>query len=235
MPGWLSRVRVMRWLRALTLRTLVLFAIAIAASLAFVVLAAALRTGALDRLDVEVELAIHRLDSPVGDVAMKAATLIGSNLVLLPAVALVTLLAIHHRRRVIALVLVLDTIVVIATDNVLKLMFSRERPRLFDKVSLPSDYSFPSGHSMSAIGIWGVVAAALIAIYPQTRKPVIAAAALVIAAIGFSRIYLGVHWPFDVIGGFLGGVPPLVVSVHLIHRRRTHDRNVADLVEASGS
>jgi undecaprenyl-diphosphatase len=99
-------------------------------------------------------------------------------------------------------------------------MFSRERPRLFDKIELPTDYSFPSGHAMSAVGIYGVVAAALIALYPRARRPVIAAAIALIALIGLSRIYLGVHWPSDVIGGFLGGVPPLVVSVHLIHHPR---------------
>jgi undecaprenyl-diphosphatase len=86
---------------------------------------------------------------------------------------------------------------------------------------------------MSAIGIYGVIAAALIALYPRARRPVIAAAAILIGLIGLSRIYLGVHWPSDVLGGFLGGVPPLIASVHLIHRRRAHDASVADLVEAS--
>jgi undecaprenyl-diphosphatase len=214
-------------LRALTLRTFALFAIAIVASVAFVVIAAELRTGALDRLDVTVELAIHRLDSAFGDVVMKTATLIGSNVVLLPVVALVTLLAIYRRMRTVAIVLVIDTIAVIAVDSALKIMFSRERPRLFDKISLPTDGSFPSGHSMSAIGIYGVVAAALIALYPQTRRVMIVAVTLLVAAIGFSRVYLGVHWPSDVVGGLLGGLPPLVVSVHLIHRRRAHDRSSA--------
>jgi undecaprenyl-diphosphatase len=222
----------MRWLRALTLRTLVLFAIAIVASLGFVVIAAEVRSGAFDRFDIAVELAVHRLDSAPADLVMKAATLIGSNAVLLPAVALVTLLAIHRRKRSIAVVLVIDTAVVIAANTALKVMFSRERPRLFDKIALPTDYSFPSGHSMSAIAIWGVIAAALVALYPGARRPVIAAAIALVAAIGFSRIYLGVHWPFDVIGGLVGGVPPLVVSVHLIHRRPARDRNLADLVES---
>jgi undecaprenyl-diphosphatase len=63
-----------------------------------------------------------------------------------------------------------------------------------------------------------VIAAAVIALYPGHRRAVIAVAIPVIAAIGLSRIYLGVHWPFDVLGGYLGGVPPLVVGVHLIHR-----------------
>jgi undecaprenyl-diphosphatase len=226
------RTGLMRWLRALTLRTFALFALATVASLAFVVVAAEVRTGALDHLDVTVELAIHRLDSRLGDVVMKTATLIGSNVVLLPVVACVTLLALYRRMRTVAIVLVIDTTVVVAVNSALKVMFSRERPTLFDKIALPTDYSFPSGHSMSALGIYGVVAAALIALYPRARRPVIVAAALLVATIGFSRIYLGVHWPFDVVGGFLGGVPPLVVSIHLIHRRRARDRNVADLVQA---
>lgn len=226
-----ARRAVTRWLGALTLRTLVLFAIAIAASLAFVIVAAEVRTGAVDRLDVSIELAVHRLDSLPADLVMQTATRIGSNLILLPCVALVTGLAIRDHRRRIAIVLIIDTIAVIAAYSALKVMFSRERPELFDKVALPTGYSFPSGHSMSAMGIYGVIAAGLIALRPRARRPVIAAAVLLIAAVGLSRIYLGVHWPSDVIGGFLGGVPPLIASVHLLHRR-ARDRSVADVIEA---
>ena len=225
-----AHARAMRWLRALTLRSLALFALAIVASVAFAVVAAEMRHGALDALDTSLELAMHRLDSPLCDAVMQTATLIGSNSVALPAVAVVIALAIHHRQRAVAIVLAIDTAVVIAAYSLLKVMLSRERPRLFDKVALPTDYSFPSGHSMTAMGIYGVIAAALIAMYPAARRPVIAAAVVLIATIGLSRIYLGVHWPSDVLGGLLGGVPPLIVSVHLIHRRRARDRNVADLV-----
>ncbi|TMQ16394.1 MAG: phosphatase PAP2 family protein [Deltaproteobacteria bacterium] len=226
------RTAVWGWLRALTLRTLALFALAFVASIAFAVIAAEMRRGALDPVDRAVELAVHRLDSLPADLVAMTATRIGSNAVLLPALAVVTALAIHLRRRVVAIVLVIDAAAVICAYSLLKVMFSRERPELFDKVALPTGYSFPSGHSMSAMGIYGVIAAALIALYPRARRPVIAAAAGLIALIGVSRIYLGVHWPSDVLGGFLGGVPPLIVSVHLIHRRRVHDRNLADLVEA---
>lgn len=212
--------RIRPWLRALPPRRLALFGAAILASIGFMILAAEMRAGALDRLDRAVELAIHRLDAHPPDLAMEAAAQLGANEVLLPVVAAVTALAIRMRRRAVALILVIDTVVVIAAYSLLKVMFSRERPRLFDKIELPTGYSFPSGHAMSAVGIYGVVAAALIALYPRTRRPVIAAAIALIALIGLSRIYLGVHWPSDVIGGFLGGVPPLVVSVHLIHHPR---------------
>lgn len=212
--------RIRPWLRALPPRRLAQFGAAILASIGFVVLAAPMHAGALDRLDRAVELAIHRLDARPLDLAMEAATWIGANPVQLPVVAAVTALAIRMRRRAVALILVIDTVVVIAAYSLLKVMFSRERPRLFDKIELPTSYAFPSGHAMSAVGIYGVVAAALIALYPRARRPVIAAAIALIALIGLSRIYLGVHWPSDVIGGFLGGVPPLVVSVHLIHHPR---------------
>ncbi len=221
MPGAPGRHPVLRrirpWLRALTPGAIALFGAAIVASIGFAIIAAEMRAGALDRIDRAVELAVHRLDAQPLDVAMEAAALIGANPVLLPAVAVVTSLAIRLRRRAVAVILVIDTIVVIAAHGALQLIFSRERPRLFDKIALPTGYSFPSGHAMSAVGIYGVVAAALIALYPRARRPVIAAAIALIALIGLSRIYLGVHWPSDVIGGFLGGVPPLVVSVHLIH------------------
>jgi len=217
--------RSLAWWRARTLRALALLAIAVAASIAFLVIAAVLRAGALDRLDIEIELAVHRLDSTAGDVVLGAATLIGTNQVLLPVVAIVTALAIHLRMRTVAIVLVIDAIVVISTNMLLKLMFSRERPRLFDKIDLPTDYSFPSGHAMSAVGVYGVVAAALIALYPAARTPVVIAAVVLAAAIGFSRIYLGVHWPSDVLAGSLAGVPPLVASVHLLHSRNA-DRDL---------
>src|SRR5262249_22740475 len=152
-----------------------------------------------------------------------------SNVVLLPVTIAVAALAIHRRDRLIAIVVVIDGLVVVAAYTTLKLMFSRERPRLFDKIALPPDYSFPSGHAMSALGIYGVIAAAWIALYPRSRTPVIAATVALIAAIGLSRVYLGVHWPFDVLGGYLCAVPPLIVSVHLIHRGALRDRSVAEV------
>src|SRR5262249_51928496 len=156
-------------------------------------------------------LAIHRLDSPVGDVVMKTATTIGSNWVLFPAVAVVALLALARRRRGVALIVAFNAVVVALANELLKLVFHRPRPRLFDKIELPTDFGSPSGPAMSAMGVWGVLAVALTALSPRARGPVTGAAAVLIAAIGLSRIYLGVHWPFDVLGGFLGGIPPLVV------------------------
>jgi len=227
------RLRLLRWAKALTLRTFVFMLLAVLASGGFLAIARALKRPAFDKADAAIELFIHHhMDSPIGDVWAKTASFIGSNYFLWPMIALVCTLAVLRRNRVAAVVLFVDAVFVIGVDQLLKIMFQRERPQLFDKIALPHDYSFPSGHSMSAMGVWGVIAAVLVCLYPSVKREIVALAALLILSIGLSRIYLGVHWPFDVAGGFLGGIPPLVASVHLIHRRKKHDANVADLVEA---
>ncbi|MDB4953349.1 MAG: phosphoesterase, PA-phosphatase related [Myxococcales bacterium] len=207
-----------RWLPAPALRTLVLFAIAALASLAFVLLAEEVHEGAADRIDLAAALAVHRFESTVGDAMMEAASFIGSYTVVIPVVVLTSALAIRQRRRRAAVILALDTVAVAIANWLLKIYFSRQRPTLFDKIPLPKSFSFPSGHSMCAMGIYGAVAAVLISLYPRARITVLIVTTLLVATIGISRIYLGVHWPLDVVAGFIGGVPPLMVAVYLLHR-----------------
>jgi membrane-associated phospholipid phosphatase len=227
-----TRAHVLRWMRALTLRTFGLFVAAVVASIVFVIIARELKSPALDRLDKQVELGVHKLDSTPADLIAATATFVGSNFVLIPMVVFLVGLAAYRKQRVAAVVLAFDAIAVIASNQYLKTLFARPRPTLFDKIPLPTDYSFPSGHSMSAVGVWGVIAAVLIALYPAWRRTIIIGACVLIPLIGLSRIYFGVHWPFDVVGGFLGGTPALIASVHLIHRRNRTDRTMAHLIEA---
>ena len=77
---------------------------------------------------------------------------------------------------------------------------------------------------MSSMATYGALAAVLIGLYPRRRWWIVAGAALVIGSIGFSRVYLGVHWPFDVLAGYAAATPFVVVTAHLVHRsvnRRT--------------
>jgi undecaprenyl-diphosphatase len=97
-------------------------------------------------------------------------------------------------------------------SGALKDMVGRLRPPLADEalsalVALPADTSFPSGHATSAFAAAGVVAA----LHPRLRVPVIGIAALV----ALSRVYLGVHFPADVVAGAaLGlGIAALVVTL----------------------
>lgn len=81
-----------------------------------------------------------------------------------------------------------------------KLVFARDRPSLWESIAPELTYSFPSGHAMgSATLAWVVV---LLAWRTRWRWPVVAAAVPFVLLVGLSRIYLGVHFPSDILAGW---------------------------------
>lgn len=91
-------------------------------------------------------------------------------------------------------------------NNALKLFIARERP-ILDPVIVEAFYSYPSGHSMNSFIFYAVIAF-LVYRFTKNKKLAIALSLFfssLILLIGISRIYLGVHYPTDVIAGFIGG------------------------------
>lgn len=90
----------------------------------------------------------------------------------------------------------------------LKRVFGRERPPVEDRLIDVNGLSFPSGHAMMSTVIIGLSVVIVYQLYPSVRaKPgVLALAPVLIALIGLSRVYLGVHWMSDVLFGWLLGV-----------------------------
>jgi len=203
----------------LQFRPLLLFVVAAAATVAFVAIADELVEGDLDAWDRRIALAIHGLDREWLDVVMLAITNMGWGFGLYCPIVLVSLLAWRRRQPVLALILVVNTLLALPTNYLLKLWFVRPRPTLFDEITRPETWSFPSGHAMSSMAVYGALAAVLIGLYPGRRWVIVAAAAFVIVGVGFSRVYLGVHWPFDVLAGYAAATPFVVVTVHLVHTR----------------
>ncbi len=102
----------------------------------------------------------------------------------------------------------------------LKLVFGRDRPELLDPVASAPGYSFPSGHALTAALGAGVLLLALLPFADRvresrrraTRSGMWAAAILVTAVTGLSRIALGVHWMSDVLGGWVLGIALVVAT-----------------------
>lgn len=93
-----------------------------------------------------------------------------------------------------------------------KLLFHRPRPLL--AVFHPTDFSFPSGHASIAAAFYGYLAFILVRLLPERyRWPIVIFASLLIIAVAFSRIYLGVHYLSDVIGGLAIGLVALAVGI----------------------
>ncbi len=107
----------------------------------------------------------------------------------------------------------------------LKYGFHRQRPTAFFGVD-PTSYSFPSGHSLASFCFYLVLAGLLGSRVRSSglRITIWIVATLLVAAIGLSRIYLGVHYPSDVIGGYLAAavwVTTLLAVDHMRGRRRS--------------
>jgi undecaprenyl-diphosphatase len=103
----------------------------------------------------------------------------------------------------------------------LKLGFERERPFFPDPLATESTYSFPSGHASVSLAVYGTIGF-IAARYAATRWRqigILAAAAALVLLIGFSRLYLGVHYLSDVIAGFSLGLAWVALCVVLLHLR----------------
>jgi membrane-associated phospholipid phosphatase len=89
----------------------------------------------------------------------------------------------------------------------LKALFARPRPYFEHPLLLETYYSFPSGHAMEAVILYGMLAHfAVLALRTwRTRAAVIFGTSLLVFLIGFSRMYLGVHYLSDVVAGFAAG------------------------------
>ncbi|MEU6239270.1 phosphatase PAP2 family protein, partial [Kitasatospora sp. NPDC047058] len=81
--------------------------------------------------------------------------------------------------------------------------FGRPRPPGVYRAVSASGFAFPSGHTFTSAVCAGLVALAVARARPALTRWVVAGAAVFAAAIGTSRVYLGVHWPLDVFGGWL--------------------------------
>ena len=103
----------------------------------------------------------------------------------------------------------------------MKLGFERERPFFPDPLATESSYSFPSGHSSMSLAVYGTLGY-IVARHASTRGrqvAALAAAAILVLLIGFSRLYLGVHFLSDVIAGFSLALAWVALCVVLLHLR----------------
>lgn len=103
----------------------------------------------------------------------------------------------------------------------LKLGFQRERPFFSDPLATESTYSFPSGHSSVSLAVYGTLGFIAARHLPTVgaRVAALAAAGALVLLIGFSRLYLGVHFLTDVVAGFSVGLAWVSLCAVLLHLR----------------
>lgn len=186
-----------------------------AAMLVTVLLGTTVARGEGLAIDRAIMLALrdhHDLRVPLGPVWLKQAmiditALGGANLLPVIVAATAGFLALLGRWLTLALVLA-GTISGSLAVGLAKTAVARPRPLVVDHLVDAWSASFPSGHAANSAIVYLTLALLLSQIIerPAARGYVIGLAVLLAGAIGVSRVYLGVHWPSDVIGGWSFGV-----------------------------
>jgi len=174
----------------------------------FCFLAEAVASGRTVDFDNAIRLAIHAWASPAVTAAMIDISLLGDPKVLVPAAVLLTIYLVVISRRHAAVVFALALAGAELTEQILKLVFQRARPEAFFNYPPPLGYSFPSGHSFISICFYGLTAAILTYRARSQAVRILGwiAAGVVSVVIGFSRVYLGVHYTTDVLAGYCGAI-----------------------------
>jgi undecaprenyl-diphosphatase len=105
--------------------------------------------------------------------------------------------------------------------EVVKVLVERQRPPAEDALTQASGFSFPSGHAATAVAVYAVLALLLgRRCCDRTRIVLAVLGGLVVLAIGASRVYLGVHYPTDVVAGWLTGATLALASWLVVTRMR---------------
>jgi membrane-associated phospholipid phosphatase len=152
----------------------------------------------------------------------EAVTTLGNGIVLagVTAIAAYLLLRRGYPREALLMVLAFAGAEIVSYS--LKLGFRRNRPYFTDPLATESTFSFPSGHSTVSLAVYGALAVVIARrVSRPARLPWLAAATLLVGLIGFSRLYLGVHFVTDVLAGFAAGAAWLAACVIMLdlHQR----------------
>lgn len=148
-----------------------------------------------------------RATEPLTDI-FRGITRLG-NFTTLTVVTLVAVVILWRRRdRIDAFFVALAALGAQVLSTGMKLGFHRDRPFFPDPLATESTFSFPSGHALVSLAVYGSIALVLARRLSSRahRALLLAGTAVLVAAIGFSRLYLGVHFLSDVLAGYAAGV-----------------------------
>jgi undecaprenyl-diphosphatase len=207
-----------RWIDRFHLRevsVLLMLLVVIGGTWLFIELADEVHEGETQRVDEWVVRAMRQVDDPTRPIgphwlasAARDITALGSSIVLLLVTSVVAgyllLIRKHHAMWLVIIASIGGQLV----SSSLKAIVGRERPSVVPHLTDVTSASFPSGHSMISAVVYMTLGALLMRLTARRRQKVyiISVALVMMMLVGLSRIYLGVHYPTDVLGGWTAGL-----------------------------
>ncbi|MGB3023556.1 MAG: phosphatase PAP2 family protein [Candidatus Saccharimonadales bacterium] len=163
---------------------------------------------------------IHEFASATNDAIVITITDLG-NVWWVSAAAIALLMILWRARRYRDLLVAALGIGGSAVINVtLKALFQRDRPQLWERIVTENSFSFPSGHAMASASLATVI---IVILWPtRWRWWAVVGGVIYMLAIGVSRLYLGVHYPTDIMAGWLVSTSWVLVVATIVYRKQRH-------------
>lgn len=179
-------------------------------------------TGRVETFDFQLRLAVLALDPPSAVKIWRIITFLGSG-IFITALTLVSITILAARAEWQAFKYLTAVMIgAVGMETGLKLIVHRSRPDEVFANTMPSSYSFPSGHALFAMAFYSGVAMIFVPRLNAIVRPSFwVVAVLLIILIGASRIFLGVHYPTDVLGGYIVAAFWLIVVQLLLPPNRS--------------
>ncbi len=157
--------------------------------------------------DEKIMKKIHQNISETMTDIMKSITFLGSYKFLILISFIIIFCMVKKKNWYGIIMLILSIVSSFGLNNLLKYYYTRTRPINYFLIK-QGGYSFPSGHSMVSMTFYTTMTYLLTKDELNKNKRIILWILnfSIISLIGFSRIYLGVHWPTDIIGGYMAGI-----------------------------
>jgi undecaprenyl-diphosphatase len=173
------------------------------------------------QFDQQVMLLVRDHSKPWLDVVMRVMTHAGDPVVHISVVLFLAFFFKYYQRRREGATILIALALGYSLSTTFKYYFQRARPDLWEMVARPQSYSFPSGHAMVSTIVYGSAAFLLEAVFPRYRWYFRVISAALVLLIGVSRIYLGVHWPSDVLAGFAAGMVIVFAAAYWHSRKKS--------------
>lgn len=172
--------------------------------------------------DEPILLFIHSFTSPLLNTFFMTITHLGDSVIMLIVAMILAIYFAYKRVYQKALILVFSMGGIVVANTILKFLFQRDRPTLWQHIVSETNFSFPSGHAMVSAGF----AVVLIVLCWNTkyRRLTIVLAAVGTLLVALSRLYLGVHYPSDILAGWcvsLAWVLFVLMGITYFQRKRT--------------
>lgn len=154
--------------------------------------------------DKSLLLQVHAIASPNLDWFVPLLSKLGIVWGVFPVTLVVSLILFRQQRWRSLIYLITTLLGSWLVCRTAKILLHRERPHVWESVFLPSDYSFPSGHAMSSMTL--ALALVILTWGSRSCKWVLLIGIGYVLAIGWTRLYLGVHFPSDVLAGWMASI-----------------------------